>query len=149
MDDRLASRRGCGLTLVALFVLGALALYVGVTRPPTPAATAEHFLRLVAHGKADEACAEAAPALRARTTAGMLSIEARRLGLTGSAYVSWDEIDVTGDEATLEGSVTTANGDAIALVVKLVQLENRWRVLSVKLTPSEDAEPPREAAPDG
>ena len=142
-------RLGCGLALVAGAVLGMVALYVGVTRPPSPVATAERFLRLVARGKAEEAYAEVAPALQARTTAGMLTLEARLKGLTSYAYASWDEIDVTDDEATLDGAVTTGSGDVIAVVVKLVQLDKRWRVLSVTLSPPEGAEPKDEAAPDG
>ena len=143
------SRLGLGLVLVAGLVLGIVALYVGVTRPPSPAATAERFLQLVARGRAQEAFDEVAPALRKRTTAGILTLEARRKGLTSYARASWDDIDVKGDEATLEGSVTTGSGKVIDVTIQLVRLESRWRVLSVTLTPPEDAEPADETAPDG
>jgi hypothetical protein len=143
------SRLGLGLVLVAALALGVLALYLGLTRPPSPMATAERFLQLVARGRAEEAYAEMAPALSKRTTAGILTLEARRKGLTSYANASWDEIDVKGDEATLEGSVTTRSGNVIDVVMQLVRLENRWRVSAVTLTPPEDAEPADQSAPDG
>jgi hypothetical protein len=126
-----------------------LAIYIRVARSGGPVVTADRFLALLARGKGDEAYADAAPGLRARKPAGMLTLEARHLGFTSYAGASWDEIDVTGNEATLEGSVTTRSGDVIPLAIKLVQLENQWRVLSVTLSPPERDEPGGEATPDG
>ena len=138
MDGRRASRLGCVLMVLLGVAFTGLAIYVKAARSADPVTTADRFLALLAHGQTEEAYADAAPGLSAHKTAGMLTLEARSLGLTSYADSSWDEVRVDGGEATLEGAVTTRRGDVILVALKLVRLENQWRVASVTLTPPKE-----------
>jgi hypothetical protein len=139
-----------GALLVTLFV------YYKLTRVAGPEEEAEHFLELLAEGKADRAHAEASRSLRTRQTVAMLSLAAQTWGLNGYDRSSWDEVQVTDREATLSGSVITKDGGIVPLVVKLVREGDQWQVLSVALAPPEANHPkggesndrPGDAAPE-
>jgi hypothetical protein len=108
-----------------------LIVYLVRNRTPGPVEVAETFLALLGEGKADRAYKHTAPAMRAHTTAGMLTLRARQLGLNGYSHCTWEDVHIEDDQATLEGQVTTKNGAVIAVVVKLVRQDDQWRVLSI------------------
>jgi hypothetical protein len=136
---------GC---VAAVLVAGGttyLAWYLAAGRPVGPDRVADRFLALVAEGNGEEAMLVAAPALRARSSPDILTRQARKLGLKGFAGSCWSEVRVDGEEATLEGTVTTRNGEDVPLVVRLVRGEQQWLVLSLSAAPAEG----EAAAPGG
>ncbi len=131
------SRLGCGLGLLAIACLLVLGFFLRSARPPDPVRVTERFLAHLAEGRGSEAFADAAIALRRRRTAEMLRLEMRRLGLDSYRGSSWDDVTIADEEATLEGSVTTREGNVITLLVTLVREEEQWRILSVEQPRSE------------
>jgi hypothetical protein len=125
---------GCG-------ILGGLALLCGggfwllvysimaLTQPPVTAA--ERFLTLLGEGKTGEAYTTTASLLRNQQTQAEFAAEVQRLRLTDYASSSWSNRQVVGNEATLEGTMTTKKGEPVPLTVKLLKEGSDWRVSSV------------------
>jgi hypothetical protein len=127
---------GCGIAGVVGIGLcvGLGALLVGsvfaLTRPSVEAA--ERFLALLGEGKATEAYASAADGLRAEQDEASFVGAVRKVGLTDYSSVSWHSRQVGNGEGSVEGTVTTKNGDTRPVSIRLVQQGQQWSVVDVR-----------------
>src|SRR5262245_55414721 len=114
----------------------------------TPTRTADRFLTLLGRGKVEEARQHGSSALRARLTAGMLTLEARRLNLEGCTAPRWTDVRQGAGETILEGAVRTRGGDLLPVTLRLVREKGRWWVEEFDVPRPEPGGLPEED-PDG
>jgi len=89
------------------------------------------FLALLSEERIEEAYQSAATGLRSQQDAATFEAAVRAMGLTEYESASWSQRQIQNDRATLEGSVTTADGGRIPLTVELVSEADGWRVLAL------------------
>jgi hypothetical protein len=137
----------CGAVVLCCAGVPALIYGLAFGLSGGPVSTTRTFLALLGKGKNHDAYALGSSAFRSQRTPGMLGMEAKKLGLNSYSSSSWPEVRVEADRATLEGTVTTKDGEAVPLVVVLVREKDGWRVLSVAARP--EAESGESEASDG
>ncbi len=91
----------------------------------------EEFLALIAQEKIEEAYQSTATGFRSQQDQASFAATVKGIGLTRYVSASWANRQIQNDRATLEGSVTTADGGTIPLTIELVSEAEQWRVLSL------------------
>lgn len=131
MTKKSAIFLGCGgLALLVLLcggVVGTIGyFFYAATQPAADAAN--QFLQLCADGKLDEAYKSTSSTCQAGQTLEQFKQTAKILGLTEYQSASWLSRNVTGNQATLTGTMQTKSGKSVQLTVVLNNDDGSWRV---------------------
>jgi hypothetical protein len=115
-----------GLAVLVALIIGVVVWSTGGAVEAT-----DQFLALIAQDKIDEAYQSTATGFRSQQDAASFGATVKSIGLTRYASASWANRQIQNDRATLEGSVTTADGGTIPLTIELVSEGDAWKVLSL------------------
>jgi hypothetical protein len=96
--------------------------------PDQAADAATHFVITAGSAGPAAAYAEAAPALRRAMPEPVFEARLGQLGLTQARSASWNNRSLSGDEATVSGTVKLASGESAPLTVRLTKSNGGWRV---------------------
>lgn len=115
-----------GLAVLAGVIVGLVFWFTGGAVDAT-----DNFLALIAQDKVEEAYQSTATAFRSQQDAATFAQLVTNIGLTRYVSASWSNREIQNNRATLEGSVTTADGGTIPLTIGLVSEGGDWKVLSL------------------
>lgn len=119
------------------FLLFTLACtFAGCAKKPDPLTAVQVFVQQVAQGQTDAAYQSAAFGFQAQRNAGDFAKAAQDMGLVGSVKADWQEPELDGRNATVKLTVTTRAGQAVPLVISLLDEGGAWRVFSLRTPPN-------------
>jgi hypothetical protein len=124
-------KKGCLAAVAVAVVLAVLVLVFVFWFTGDAVKAADQFLAMLSEGKSQEAYQAAAESLRAQQSFEEFSRAVESMGLQGCRSASWSSREVQNDQASLEGSVTLADGGTLPLSMKLVKESGGWKVISL------------------
>lgn len=124
-------KKGCLAAVAVAVVLAVLIVAVVFWLTGDAVAAADQFLAMLSEGKSQEAYEAAAESLRAQQSLDDFSRAVESMGLQGCGTASWSSREIQNDQASLEGSVTLADGGTLPLSMKLVKESGGWKVMSL------------------
>ncbi len=142
-----------GVALVlGLVCLGCLGLFGGLAwfgisafKDLSQSTTA--FVTQVQSGDLPGAYQAAAASLRQARTQEQFAADMKAVGLVGSSNPAFFNFQVNNGQASVAGSVTSAQGQPLNMTIHLVREGNTWRVTGVTGPGAAPPPPPAEALP--
>lgn len=118
--------------LLSCIGLGVVLLLGGCAPKSDPLAAAEQFFQQIAAGKTQEAYASAAFGFQAQQSEKVFAQTLKEMGLEDFASADWGAPELTGREARIPVTVQTKGGQALPIVVTLVEEAHTWRVYALR-----------------